>query len=61
MQSDYGSFIEVMCSLILTSVPFIPSQLVSYGKNRNDAIETMEKALDSYVIRGGSIYLVRCI
>lgn len=27
-------------------------QLITYGENRNAAIETMVKALDAYVIRG---------
>ena len=27
-------------------------QLVTYGENRSDALDTMDKALDSYVIRG---------
>ena len=31
---------------------FCFSKLITYGKTRNDAIETMGKALDSYVIRG---------
>ena len=33
-------------------VLFLLLQLCSYGKTRQEALDTMEKALDCYVIRG---------
>lgn len=56
--SDFFAFektfrIRIVVGLFFNFVRFpLLLQLITYGKTRNDAIESMEKALDSYVIRG---------
>ena len=38
--------------IILFPINVFLFQLAAYGKNREEALNTMDKALDSYVIRG---------
>lgn len=50
-QTRFDSGIKEGSEISIYYDPMI-CKLVSYGKNRSEAMKTMIKALDSYVIRG---------